>query len=178
MKPVFLVGFMGSGKSTLGYAVSRNLNLQYIDLDIYIENRFRTTIKDLFNTRGEKAFRTIEQNILHEVAEFENVIISCGGGTPLYGDNMDYMKERGTTVWLNACPKVLLERLSIPSAKAKRPLLANLTIPEMEQYISKALAERNVIYSQAHIEFNADRLDDRSQIKAATQALASLLINQ
>ncbi|MDE6715156.1 MAG: shikimate kinase, partial [Muribaculaceae bacterium] len=100
MKPVFLVGFMGSGKSTLGYAVSRNLNLQYIDLDIYIENRFRTSIKDLFNSRGETAFRIIEQNMLHEVAEFENVIISCGGGTPLYADNMDYMKNQGTTVWL------------------------------------------------------------------------------
>lgn len=175
MKPVFLVGFMGSGKSTLGYAVSRKLNMQYIDLDIFIENRFRATIKDLFDTRGEKAFRILEQNVLHEVAEFEDVIISCGGGTPLYGDNMDYMKERGTTVWLNASNRVLLERLSVPSAKAKRPLLANLSLSDMEDYIAKALAERNKIYSQAQIEFNADKLDDRSQIKAATEALATLL---
>lgn len=175
MKPVFLVGFMGSGKSTLGYAVSRKLNMSYIDLDIFIENRFRASIKELYNTRGEKQFRILEQNMLHEVGEFEDVIVSCGGGTPLYGDNMEYMKSRGTTVWLNASIEVLTARLCIPSAKAKRPLLANLTLPEVENYISKTLTERNKIYSQADIEFNADRLDDHSQIACATESLADII---
>lgn len=178
MKPIFLVGYMGSGKSTLGFAVARKLKKQYIDLDIYIENRYRMSIKDLFNARGEAAFREIERNVLHEVGEFEDAVISCGGGTPLYGDNMNYMKMRGITVWLNASQKVLFERLSIPTAKAKRPLLAGLADDELKEYIAAAMVKRIPIYSQSEIEFNADKLDNRSQIAEATDALEKLLLEK
>ena len=82
MTRIFLIGYMGSGKTTLGRALAPALDLQFIDLDHYIEQRYRKTIAQLFAESGEEGFREIERRILHEVGEFENVIISTGGGTP------------------------------------------------------------------------------------------------
>ena len=91
MVRLFLIGYSGAGKTTLGRAFARSTGLDFIDLDWYIEQRFHTDIQTLFATRGEEGFRRIEHNLLHEVGEFENVVISCGGGTPCYADNIDYM---------------------------------------------------------------------------------------
>ena len=91
MKRIILIGYMGAGKTTLGKVLARELNLEFIDLDWYIENRFHQSVSQLFSTRGEEGFRIIERNMLHEVAEFENVVISCGGGTPCFFDNMVYI---------------------------------------------------------------------------------------
>ena len=86
---------MGAGKTTVGKALSKELNIPFYDLDWYIETRMHKTVKQLFDERGEDGFRIIERNMLHEVAEFENVIISCGGGTPCFFDNMDYLNQQG-----------------------------------------------------------------------------------
>ena len=86
---------MGAGKTTVGYALSKLTGWTFYDLDWYIENRMRKSISELFEERGEEGFRQIEMNMLHEVAEFENVIISCGGGTPCFYNNIDYMNEQG-----------------------------------------------------------------------------------
>lgn len=95
------------------------------------------SISDLFAERGEEGFRLLEQKMLHEAGEFENVLIACGGGTPCFFDNMDYMNHTGETVFLDVCPEVLFRRLKI--AKAKRPLLANKTDEELMQVITSAL---------------------------------------
>lgn len=95
------------------------------------------SISDLFAERGEDGFRLLEQKMLHEAGEFENVLIACGGGTPCFFDNMDYMNHTGETVFLDVCPEVLFRRLKI--AKAKRPLLANKTDEELMQVITSAL---------------------------------------
>src|SRR3712207_8127287 len=100
MKRIILLGYMGSGKTTLGNALSKDLGLPFYDLDWYIESRMRQTVKQLFDSVGEEGFRRIEHNMLHEVAEFENVIVSCGGGTPCFYDNMDYLNGQGATVYL------------------------------------------------------------------------------
>src|SRR3712207_1812170 len=92
MKRIILLGYMGSGKTTLGNALSKDLGLPFYDLDWYIESRMRQTVKQLFDSVGEEGFRRIERNMLHEVAEFENVIVSCGGGTPCF-----YDKDRKST---------------------------------------------------------------------------------
>ncbi len=105
MKRIILLGYMGSGKTTIGKALSLALNMRFYDLDWYIENRMRKTIAHIFSERGEEGFRKIEYNMLHEVCEFEDVIISCGGGTPCHFDNMDYMNQQGETVYLKALPR-------------------------------------------------------------------------
>ena len=95
---------MGSGKTTLGKAYSQACGLEFIDLDWYVEGRMHKTINELFAEKGEQGFREIERAMLHEVGEFENVVIACGGGTPCFFDNMPYMNSVGTTVFLDVNP--------------------------------------------------------------------------
>ena len=133
MTRIFLIGYMGAGKTTLGKAFSRELGLTFIDLDWYIEERFHKTVQQLFSERGEQGFRELEQKMLHEVAEFEDVVISAGGGTPCFFDNMDYMNACGDTVFLQVEPEVLFHRLKV--AKQQRPLLANKSDEELMNFL-------------------------------------------
>ena len=94
MTRILLTGYMGAGKTTLGRALATKLGLTFIDLDCYIEERFRKTISQIFAEKGEEGFRDIERRMLHEVAEFEDIIISTGGGTPCFFDNIDYMNSK------------------------------------------------------------------------------------
>ena len=107
---VFLIGYMGAGKTTLGKAFARALGLTFVDLDWYLEERFHKTVRQLFTERGEEGFRELERRMLHEAAEFENVVISVGGGTPCFFDNMEYMNEVGETVFLDVDIQVLFRR--------------------------------------------------------------------
>ena len=91
MQRIIIIGYMGSGKTTVGRALAHNLGLSFYDLDWYIESRMHKTVKQLFDEKGEAGFRLIERNLLHELAEFENIVISCGGGTPCFFDNMAYL---------------------------------------------------------------------------------------
>lgn len=79
MKPIFLIGYMGSGKTTLGRNLAKKMGLEFIDLDIFIENRYHSSVREIFEKKGEESFRKIERSILHEVSEFQNVIVACGG---------------------------------------------------------------------------------------------------
>ncbi len=162
MRPIFLIGFMGSGKSTLGRALSRVTGLQFIDLDTYIEGRFHANVRDIFATRGEDGFRDMERRMLAEVSQFEDVVIACGGGTPCFFDNMAVMNAAGTTVMLDASHYRLHERLM--RGRHKRPLIAAMTDDEIYNYISEALQHRNQWYELARYRFPADRLDDAGQI--------------
>lgn len=175
MKRIFLIGYMGSGKTTLGKAYARAMQLQFIDLDWYIEERFHKTVQELFEERKEDGFREIERNMLHEVAEFEDVIIACGGGTPCFFDNMEYMNGKGETVFLDASLEVLFRRLKI--AKSKRPLLMDKSDEELMDVIQNALRIRVPFYSQAKYVFNAESLEDREQISCSVQRLKTLLLN-
>ena len=100
MKRIFLIGYMGAGKTTVGKVLAERLGLSFIDLDFYVEGRFHKTIPQLFAERGEAGFRELERRMLREVAEFEDVLVSCGGGTPCFFDNMDFMNRAGQTVYL------------------------------------------------------------------------------
>ena len=133
MKPLFLVGYMAAGKTTLGRRAAQLLNVEFIDLDAYIESRYRKRISDLFAERGEEGFRDIERRMLHEVAEFDNVLVATGGGTPCFFDNMEYMRHRGVTIYLAASVQTLCRRLS--HAKVKRPLVAGKTPEELYEYM-------------------------------------------
>ena len=173
MTRIFLIGYMGAGKTTLGKAFSRELGLTFIDLDWYIEERFHKTVGELFTERGETGFRELERNMLHEVAEFENVVISTGGGPPCFFDNMEFMNRVGKTVFLDVHPDVLFRRLRI--AKQQRPILQGKEDDELKAFIIRALEQRAPFYTQAQYIFNADELEDRWQIETAVQRLQELL---
>lgn len=170
---IFLTGYMGAGKTTLGKAFARELNVSFIDLDWYIEERFHHSIRELFAERGEAAFRELERNMLHEVAEFEDVVISTGGGTPCFFDNMDYMNGHGQTVFLDVHPDVLFRRLRV--ATAQRPILQGKTDEQLRAFIVEALDKRAPFYSQARYRFDAGRLESRRQIAESVQQLRTLL---
>lgn len=173
MKRIFLIGYMGSGKTTLGRAFAKTAGLSFIDLDWYIEERSHRTVSQLFEEEGEEGFRRLERRMLHEVAEFENVVIACGGGTPCYYDNMNFMTESGVTVFLDASQDVLFRRLKV--ASANRPLLKGKTDTELREFISAGLQSRMSWYSKAQLRMDASRLESRHQIAESIELLSALL---
>ena len=149
MKRIFLIGYMGAGKTTVGRKLAKEMNLSFIDLDLYIEGRFHRSIRQLFAERGEEAFRDIEKRILHEVAEFEDVLVSTGGGTPCFFDNIDFMNTAGTTIYLKVSVKELASRLE--SCKQTRPVLKNRSGEELKSFIQENLNARTPFYEKAKI---------------------------
>ena len=173
MKRIFLIGYMGAGKTTLGKAFAKEKGLTFVDLDWYIEERFHKTVGELFSTLGEDKFRDLERRMLHEVADFEDVVIATGGGTPCFFDNMEFMNACGDTVLLQATMKALFRRLSI--AKRQRPLLAQKTDEELVDFITQALEQRMPFYSKAKYTFLSDELESRREIQGSVNRLSELL---
>ena len=164
---------MGCGKSTMGRAVSVLTGVPFIDLDNYIEQRFHITVKEIFAQRGEDGFRDVERRMLQEVADFEDVIVACGGGTPCFFDNMEYMNSHGTTVFLNTPIDRLHSRLM--RGRHKRPLIADKDDEELMTFIKEALAKRMEHYSKAQITFSSERLENKSEIANTAREFAELL---
>ena len=169
MKRIIIIGYMGSGKTTVGHALSQDLNLPFYDLDWYIESRMHSTVKEIFDTKGEEGFRRIEHNMLHEVAEFEDVISSCGGGTPCFFDNMDYLNQQGETVFLKCTPDVLYQHLKM--GKTVRPLLLNKTPEEVREFINVQLKEREPFYNKAKHIIDVTVMDNREKIKITVDTI-------
>ncbi len=164
---------MGAGKTTVGKELAKALGLSFYDLDWYIESRMRKTVKQIFDEGGEEAFRNVERNMLHEVAEFENVVISCGGGTPCFFDNMDYMNRQGDTIYLQANPEVLVQHLKM--GKGVRPLLQNKTGEELVQYIKTHLEEREPYYLKAKHILNVNVMDSYERIGEHIDRIKAML---
>jgi len=173
MNRIIIIGYMGAGKTTVGKALSKELGIPFYDLDWYIESRMRKTVAQLFAERGEENFRQIEYNMLHEVAEFEDVIISCGGGTPCFFDNIDYMNEQGETIYLKAPPEVLYGHLKM--GKTVRPLLLGKTEDELLSYIGQQLSVRENYYNKAKHVLDVSLLDNYEKIKITVKELRKLL---
>jgi len=148
MTRIFLIGYMGSGKSTVGKLLANKLGYSFIDMDAQIEAQQFKTIAQIFSELGEDKFRLLEQKCLHEVSEFDNVVISTGGGTSCFFDNISYMNANGLTVYLKFTAQELAERLG-GSHVAKRPVLGNRQGDELLQFISEGLAKREPYYIQA-----------------------------
>lgn len=160
---------MGAGKTTLGKILAREMNLEFIDLDWYIENRFHKKVSEIFKERGEEGFRILEKNMLHEVAEFENVVISSGGGTPCFFDNMRYMNEQGLTIYLKADVETLKAHLTM--GKQQRPLIAQKSGEELNTFIRNSLTEREPYYTQARLVFDVEKMDSNERIRGVVSRL-------
>jgi len=180
LKVIFLIGFMGSGKSHEGALLAQQLNLPLIDLDNWIEEQQGKTISEIFKTEGESYFRSVEANALQQAVgqlvmqgkagdgnqQFAG-IIATGGGTPCFHDNMNWMNEQGITIWFNMPIQVIAKRLA--NEKSKRPLIAALTDDQMNQFIADKLKERYPYYSKAKIIIN-DFIDASTLIQKITNA--------
>jgi shikimate kinase len=154
MKKIFLIGYMGSGKTTIGKLLAKKMGLQFIDVDVFIENRYRKTISAIFEERGEEGFRKIERQALSEIIEFENSVISTGGGLPCFFDNMELMNKAGITIYLKTSVEELLKRLG--SGKQNRPLIKGKSPEELKIFIATNLNKREVCYNKAIITFEFD----------------------
>ena len=142
---VFLIGFMGAGKTTLGSALAAQLGWPFIDLDREIERHSGCSVSEIFVRGGETEFRQMEQQVLYDtVIKSQNCIVACGGGTPCYEDNLAFMKENGFVIYLEVSPEILYERL-LRTPASKRPLLT-CTLP----YIHNLLDQRRPFYEAAH----------------------------
>lgn len=176
MKRIFLIGYMGAGKTTIGKALARTMKLDFYDLDWYIEDRFRKKIPEIFAEKGEEGFREMERNMLREVGEFEDVVISCGGGTPCFFDNVDFMNQQGDTVLLNAAPNVLKEHLLM--GKSQRPLIQGKSPEELEQFIHDSLITRMPFYVKAKHSLHIDVIHTREQIQGYVQQIIDIVNNK
>lgn len=144
---IYLIGYMGSGKSHLGWKLANFLGVQFVDMDNYIEERNCKTIPQIFAEEGETAFREKEQKALEELSEFTDLVIATGGGAPCFFDNIDVMNETGKTIYLNIDPTILADRLL--QSKTERPLIKGKSREELIAFIDETLKKRNVFYSQA-----------------------------
>jgi shikimate kinase len=154
---IYLIGFMGSGKTTAGKKLASLLKWSFTDLDKEIEKYTGLTIPDIFSGKGEAFFRTVESEMLKNLSLQKEIVISTGGGTPCFSANMDHMLKTGITVYLRMTPSQLAGRLL--HAKGERPLIANKTGEELLDFIGKKLAERKDYYEKAEIIVNGRNLD-------------------
>lgn len=167
MKIIYLIGYMGSGKTTLGRVAADALSARFIDLDDYIEASQSMTVSEIFAHHGESGFRQLESAALAEIAGGNagsegRLIVACGGGTPVTPGNIELMEQSGIIVWLHSSVDTLVRRLSM--ARAHRPLIASLDDDSLRQYVDSALKSRFPTYSRARIMFDSNRLDDADQI--------------
>lgn len=150
---VFLTGFMGSGKTTVGQMLARALQWQFIDLDQHIEKKQGQSISDIFSTRGEAAFRQMEHEAVLEMTRLSRVIVSTGGGTPCFHNNMELMNQSGLTIYLKLDATILKDRL-MPARKS-RPLIADKSDSELLLFIQEKLAEREPFYNLSAVKADA-----------------------
>lgn len=154
---IFLIGFMGSGKSFRGKQLSQKLGIPFFDLDEQIINAEGVSINEIFREQGEEYFRLREKEIMHIITEsHQSFVMACGGGTPCYFNNVEYMNQSGTSVWLNTSLAVLHERLL--KEKEDRPLLKDLTDDQLKGFISKKFSDRRIYYEQARVKIEEDSL--------------------
>jgi len=155
---IFLIGFMGSGKSHWGSQLAAQLKTPFIDLDEQIVKQEGQPIADIFAEKGEEYFRVREKELLEKfIDENSSMVISVGGGTPCFFNNIDLMKRKGCVVWLNTHVDVLLQRLI--REKGKRPLLNDIPDDDLKAYIVRKINERRIYYEQAQV-----RIDNESDI--------------
>ncbi|WP_373775675.1 shikimate kinase [Porphyromonas loveana] len=153
---IFIVGYMGSGKSTVGRKMADMLGWKFIDTDFFIENRFRKRVADIFADEGEAVFRRRERVVIEELSGMEKTVIATGGGLPCHSDNMALMNEAGLTLYLEVSDEVLALRLEL--CKRTRPKVKDKTGAELLAHVREEMAVRGELYRAARVVVNADEL--------------------
>lgn len=162
---VYLIGFMGSGKSTLGRWLANAMDgWTFIDMDQFIESKYHKTIPQIFADKGEEGFRKMEALSLKELSTFENVIIGTGGGTPCFFDNMERMNSTGLSIYLKLSPQIIYDRLQ--TSKTPRPLILDKHGDELLNFIADKLKERESFYMQASIIADANEWEVQDFVEA------------
>ena len=154
---IYLVGYMGAGKSTTSKRLANKLGWEAYDTDRLFEQRFKISINDFFHKYDAELYRRLETEILHETLSLENAVIATGGGTPCFNGNMDWMNQNGFTVFLRISPESAIMRLS--QSKVKRPILIDKSPEELAEFIVKNYAERLPFYQQAQLVFKGEDCD-------------------
>ncbi|MGE0078993.1 MAG: shikimate kinase [Bacteroidales bacterium] len=167
---IYLIGFMASGKTTVGKELSNALGYKFIDLDEYIETKHKREIKQIFEIQGEEYFRIVESEALKEVSAFDgDFVISSGGGTSCFYNSIDFMNNNGMTIYLRMEVATLVAR-SIDS-NANRPLLFGKTNEELSDYIIRVLDERRKFYEKAQVIVDADKLNPQDLAKTLKEII-------
>lgn len=175
MENIFLVGFMCSGKSTLGRLLAESCGMRFIDLDNYIQDKNQMSVSDLFAKFGEATFRKIERDALHDVAKMSGVVIATGGGTPCFFDNMQFMLDSGRCVYLYVNPNLLVDRLVRYSEN--RPLLKGKSREEINEYLCKTLPAREIYYKKAHKVADIDTFLNKQELMVTINQLKKGVFN-
>jgi shikimate kinase len=167
MKKIFLIGYMGAGKSRLGKQLAEALNLPFIDSDAQIEQKEGKNITEIFRTKGEAYFREEEVEFVRELAMKDAFVCATGGGLPCFHNLMQKLNKIGTTIYLKNSTETLVKRLQ--NETDKRPKLADLSSEELAEFISKAVKERESVYNMAHFSLNEN--------EQTTEKMRSILLN-
>lgn len=157
---IFLIGFMGSGKTHWGYIWAERNGLTFYDLDGIIEREYGKTITNIFEKEGEKKFRKLEQDYLRKFKNKNNFVLACGGGTPCFSNNMEWMKLQGKVIYLKATPETLLKQ--VMNETEKRPVIKKVDPSELLGFIRNKLEEREPFYSMADFILNVKELNENS----------------
>ena len=165
---LYLIGFMGVGKTTIGKQIAVLNKVVFIDTDSQIEKKTAKSINEIFETDGEFAFRKLETDTIRSIDR--KAIIACGGGLPVHNNNIEYLKYKGTVIYLKASTETLIKRLE--KNKNKRPLISNLTNEERLEFIRKILKERRGTYKQADYTIETDN----KTVKEVLREINSLLL--
>jgi shikimate kinase len=169
---IYLIGYMGSGKSTVGELLAERMKLNFIDFDKYIERETGKTITEIFDTTGEEKFRELEHQHLKKLLRQDDVVVSLGGGTPCFYNNIELINKSGISVYLEMNVDSLVKRLS--KARNKRPLIHDLNETELRYFIEANLEKRKMIYEQAHFSI---KTSDLSLEKIVEEIKLSILNN-
>ena len=166
---LYLVGYMGAGKTTIGKLLAQKLNRSFTDVDGFIESRYHQTIAAIFEEKGEAGFREIERRALQEISEFENIVVSTGGGLPCFFDNMNLMNRTGITIYLRASVDELIGRIN--SNKQKRPLIQGKSSEELHDFVETGLKKREPFYNQAAFIFDVPHFYTKKEINQWVEEL-------
>jgi shikimate kinase len=166
---IYLIGYMASGKSTFGKKLANALHYNFVDLDDLMVKEDGITIVEIFNTKGEDYFRNLEKEILHQTINLKNTVISCGGGTPCFFDNIDFINKNGRSIWLNPPVGFIVSRLK--NAPNTRPILNGLSDEELKLKIETQLEERKAFYSKATLIYNTSEKKENDFINLVKEVI-------
>lgn len=169
---IFLVGFMGCGKTTVGKPLAKALGFRFVDMDHYLTDKYHKTVSEIFEERGESGFRELERDTLLELSAEDQIVIATGGGAPCFFDNMDTMNRSGSAVYLQVFPEGLVKRLRY--GRDRRPLIRGKSDEELLVYIEETLSKREVFYEKARIIVDCNGYSDAQIVDKCKRAIEAI----